>query len=122
MKSILNFFNPNHTGKYPAEALPEFVTNIIYIPRVIFWLSFICGTGLLLLYLIIQDISLVIIGFYYVYAATFFNLFILAIIIISSLFSLKYFLLLIQKTSILLLNIPIAIGYFYLLTYLDMLL
>lgn len=122
MKYIPDFFNPAHTGKHPTNSLPDYVSSILYLPKVIFGLSFICGTVLLLLYLITHQTGLVILGFYYVYCATAFNLLILAVMIVLGLYYQKYFLLILQKTSILLINIPIAIGYFYLLTYLDMLL
>lgn len=121
MKTIPDFFNPHHTGNYPADNIPDLVSSMLFLPGVIFGLSFTCGTALLLVYIITQDNSLLVPGFLYLYAAAAINLLVLAAMAIFGLYYFRYLLLILQKTSILLINIPIAIGYLYLLALLGML-
>jgi hypothetical protein len=113
MKNILIFFNPKHTGRYPYIITPA-VTRALYLPLVIFSLSFIWGTLLLLLFAITKSKDLYWPGYIYVLSAISFNLMILASMLLFALVYNRYFWLILQKTCILLVNIPIAWFYLYL--------
>ena len=90
------------------------VYNIINTSKLIALISFALGTCLLLSFLLFPKIdSIIVIGLYYVGIATLINAILFLILIITAIAFWDYRIEVIKTCGLLLLNIPIAIGYFF---------
>lgn len=97
----------------------EYLAWIRWLHKVPVWafcISFSIGTLLLLLYMAGEYELILIAGFLYVLFAAFINSVILLAMVAISFSHRKYQKTLLQNTSLMLLNIPIAIVYFIILT------
>ncbi|MDO6598270.1 hypothetical protein Q4512_15205 [Oceanihabitans sp. 2_MG-2023] len=89
--------------------------NIILTSKITAATSFIIGTVLLAVYLYFDNLkNLEQIGFGFILIAFWINLILLVILIISAFVKPKFRIEILKTCAILLLNIPIAIGYFFL--------
>jgi hypothetical protein len=88
------------------------IRTILHAPLWTFVISFCLGTILLLLYLIDKDDSLIIIGILYLALAFVLNLAALMVLIALSFIHKEYQKVILLNTSVMLLNIPIALAYF----------
>ncbi len=95
------------------ENLPSRIRLLLSLPKQIFKISLALGTIALLLFIALKSTSLLIIGFYYVELAAAFNLFALGALIIFSFIEKKHQKTILMKTSIILVNIPIALFYYW---------
>lgn len=112
MWQLLNFFNPTHYGRRHEDEIPEYIKNYLKEPIVVFKLSFIAGTVLFLLYIVTRFEGLLVIGHFYVVITALINLIVFGVFMIMAIINYRYGLLILQKTSVQLLNIPIALLYF----------
>jgi len=115
MEDILNYFNPCNFGKYDANGLPEIFKNCFWVSMYTVSLSFFIGTLLFMSFILSHNDGLLIIGFIYVVAATLIHLFLLFFLIVYACMYQKFAGLILQKASVLLLNIPPAILYIYII-------
>lgn len=106
------------------EKLPKKIQVILRLPIITALISFVIGTTLFLLYWMTfdlkttvfnQDISLPIIGLFYVVIAFVFNGLLLAALIIFSFIYRHYQFTILKYAAVILINIPITILYIYLL-------
>ncbi|MFL9845152.1 hypothetical protein [Flavobacterium rhizosphaerae] len=115
MQTIINFFSPYDYGRHNPNQVPNSLKDLLIWPFYIFRLCFIAGTTLMLLYIVTKLQVLVLIGFFYTVAAVVLNLLLVLCYGIYAFTQPYYRLLILQKATILLLNIPIAILYMVLL-------
>lgn len=95
---------------------PEKMQAVLQIPFWTFLISFTGGTVLFLLQLVnINNDGIVFIGFYYVLAAFAINVVVLIAMLICAIQYKQYSNLILRHTSLILLNIPIAVLYIFLL-------
>lgn len=91
------------------------IQQILKIP---FWtasISFLFGTIIMLLYLINEDDKLVVLGFLYVAVASVINLAILLAMVALSFIHREHQKAILENTATILINIPIAIIYFFII-------
>lgn len=98
------------------EKLPIQIQWSLTIPKQIFTLFFLVGTLLILLFGILKSFEILLIGWYYVIGSVIINLLVLLVQIVFSFVYKKHQLIILKRTSILLLNIPIALFYYYIFT------
>ena len=115
MYAIINFFDPWYYGSLDPARVPNTVKYAIRWPLRIFLLSFTLGSMLFAGYQLLKSETLLVIGFFYVMAAVAFNLLTLIVFLVMCLQYNQFSVLILKKTAILLLNIPIAIIYFVLI-------
>ncbi|MFP9113898.1 hypothetical protein ACLI1A_08130 [Flavobacterium sp. RHBU_3] len=118
MKTVLNFFSPNHYGKTLAENIPDNIKDVISQPYQLFKATFSIITTVFLLILILPQrfvlvflFILAIAGTPIVLAMAIFYILFLATLFTVAITNRPYALLILQKSSILLLNIPISFIY-----------
>lgn len=100
-----------------TENRPKHIKCILQIPLWTFSISFGLGTYILLLFLTDKDNSdTIIMGFFYVFAATVINFGLLLFSIVSAIVHKEYRKQILKRTAVMLINIPIAILYFYIVT------
>lgn len=83
--------------------------------KIVALLSFLIGSILLILYIYFKSQQLITIGIYYIIIAFWINIILLVVLIIASIINSFHRKNLLKTCGIVLLNIPIAILYFYLL-------
>lgn len=93
--------------------IPLEVLRTLRIPRVVFFTSLIIGTILLLAFLFTGELGWIGIGYFYVLLAIVANLLVLIIIIIHAFGKPDYKSLILRNAALLLVNIPIALAYFW---------
>lgn len=98
------------------------VYNIINTGKLIALISFALGTCLLLSFLLFPKIdSIIIIGLYYVGIAALINAILFLFLILTAFVYWDYRIKLFKTCGLMLLNIPIAIGYFFMvINYIDL--
>jgi len=114
MQHVLNFFNPQYTGKQDINKIPKKIKQLLVLPLYIFSSSFIIGNLLFVAFMTTKAHALVSPGFIFLYAAFIINILFLLLFIVYAFMYKQYALLILQKASVLLLNIPVAILYTYL--------
>lgn len=94
---------------------PKYINEILKMPLWTFSISFGLGTLILLLYLVDKNRTeyVFIIGFFYVLAAIVLNFAMLLLLIVCAIINKEYRLQILERTSLILINIPIAILYFF---------
>lgn len=95
------------------ETLPVQIQWLLSLPVQIFKISLVLGTSLLLLYVVFQHIGVALIGYYYLQLAIVLNVLALAVFILFSFIEKEYQKRLLLRASVMLLNIPIALLYYY---------
>lgn len=95
--------------------LPIQIQWLLSMPLQIFKISLICGTFLFILFSAFHYMFIAIIGYYYLLLAAAINVFALALLIAFSFIERKYQKQLLIKTSVMLINIPIAILFYYMI-------
>lgn len=93
--------------------LPENLEWAFTLPVEVFKASLILGTIPMILFAIFRDDTIAILGFFYLLFAIPVNLIVLLILVVSSFIYSKYQKAILIKASLLLINIPVAILYFY---------
>jgi len=96
------------------KELPLKVQVMLKVPYYAFGVSLGLGTLLLLIHLSGKEFELLVLGFFYVCTAVIINLIIVMVLVGLSIVYKEYQRAILLNTSIMLLNIPIAIGYIYL--------
>ena len=111
MQPILNYFNPKYMGNHDQEDMPGDLKNHLQLPFYLFTTSFSAGTLLMLLSVFTHADDVMRVTLYFTMIAFLINLIFLILFIVYALYYSGYTLLILQKTSILLLNIPVVIVY-----------
>jgi hypothetical protein len=122
MKQLLNFFNPKHYGSHSPESIPDNIKGYLFWPLQAFKVTFIIAT----IFFVVQFLM----GIFNVHPWFFviaifqagiivllvsYNILLLTLFVIFTVVDRKYFWLILQKASLLLLNVPVAVLYFYIL-------
>jgi hypothetical protein len=90
--------------------------NTDKIGRIVTITSFIIGTIFLLSYMILRDLDIAILGFYYLIAATIINLIISLIFLVLAFYNINKKRKYLKTIFVMLINIPIATAYFFIVT------
>lgn len=112
MENLINFFDPT-CDTYKGNPIPYSVKRLLKAPFQFFIFFFVSGSLLLLFYLVTKNNNLLIIGAMYTAIAILANLLFVLLYIGYALHHRDYWDLILQKASILLLNIPVTILYIY---------
>ena len=100
-----------------TESKPKYIDEILKMPLWTFIISFSIGTILLLLFLIDKNNSNVLItGFLYVLLAIPINFALLLFLIVCAIVHKECRKQILERTAVMLLNVPIAILYFFIVT------
>jgi hypothetical protein len=95
--------------------VPQTVLQLIDLPRWVFGITFFLGTFLLLMYLVSNNDEFITAGIIYVITALATNiLFVLIMIVYAAIYK-QYAAKLLINTSLILLNIPVAVFYSYII-------
>lgn len=104
-----------------TENKPKYINEILKTPLWTFIISFGLGTFILLLFLVCMvnkdnPDKVIITGIIYVFAATVINLALLLFLIVCAIIHKEYRKQLLERTAVMLLNIPIVILYLFIVT------
>lgn len=120
MHQIINFFNPWNMGKHEPDRIPRSVKQFLALPFYVFLSSLTIGSLLCVGFLITKSSHhdnagyILYAGYGFVVIALIINLCMLIFFISYAFFHKCCTLLILQKTSILLLNIPVTVFYIFL--------
>jgi hypothetical protein len=113
MQNIRNAFDPKYVGRGDFFDIPGHIQKVIQLPYYLFMSCFIIGTILMLCSVFTHKDEVMMVTMLFTVIAFWINLIALVFLIICSFWYKDYTLIILQKTSLLLINIPIA--FFYLL-------
>ena len=122
MKFIINFFDPKHYGRFSNDEIPEKVKDYISHPLLVFKITFIICTlffitnfaigtsdkpDWLIMIFFFEALSLLLLSAFHILLITTYIIFAIA--------DYKYIQFIAQKTSVILINVPISIIYIHIL-------
>ena len=115
MQQVINFFNPWYLGKYRFNKMPQSLRRYIKVPFFIFLAAFSIGNILFAAYLLIKAHFILKTGLLFFNIASLIHVAFIIAFIAYSFYHKQYTLLILQKTSVLVINIPVTIIYVYII-------
>lgn len=115
MHQIINFFNPWYQVKPNTDTMPYYLKKFIPLPFYVFIICFFIGTSLMVACIATHKNDTMMAAYLFTGVALCINLIVLIIFIGVSCYHKKHALFILQKTSVLLINIPVTVFYFILI-------